>query len=144
MFAMQRLLFLYYSHHHLHTFTQLVRHHRGPTESPSFTMLAKPPSYLRGSVWSAHSSTPPSHTPVSAIVLGSSLLGSTLLGSTSQGHSSTRSPLHERRGPTSSQGGSTNPPRPPQGSGSKQNHTMARANPPPPHYRCHIWPLSTY
>ena len=48
----QRLLFLYYSHHSLHTFTQLVGHHRGPTKSPSFTMLAKPPSYIRGSVWS--------------------------------------------------------------------------------------------
>jgi hypothetical protein len=61
---------------------------------------------------------PPSHTPVSATILGSALLGSTLLGSSSQGHPSTRSPLHGGRGPTSSQGGITNPPSPHQGSGS--------------------------
>jgi hypothetical protein len=30
----QRLLFIYFSHHHSHTFTQLVGHHRGPTEPP--------------------------------------------------------------------------------------------------------------
>jgi hypothetical protein len=67
---------------------------------------------------------------VSATILGSTLLGSTLLGSTSQGHPFTRSLLHGSRGPTSSQGGSTNPPSPHQGSGSQ--HTMAGANPPPP------------
>jgi hypothetical protein len=67
---------------------------------------------------------------VSATVIGSALLGSTLLGSTSQGHPSTRSPLHRSGGPTSSQGGSTNPPSPHQGSGSQ--HNMAGANPPPP------------
>jgi hypothetical protein len=71
-----------------------------------------------------------SHTPVSATILGSALLGSTLLGTTSQGHPSSSSPLHGSGGPTSSQGGSTNPPSPHQGSGSQ--HTMAGANPPPP------------
>ena len=103
-------------------------------------MLNLPP-ILGGVSGRARSSTPPSHTPMSAIVLGSSLLGSTLLGSSSQGHPFTCSPLHGSGGPTSSQGGSTNPPSPPQGSSSQ--HTMARANP-PPHCRCHIWPLSTY
>jgi hypothetical protein len=88
------------------------------------------PPILGGVSGHARSSTPPSHTPVSATILGSSLLGSTLLGSTSQGHPFTRSPLHGSGGPTSSQGGSTNPPSPPQGSGSQ--HTMAGANPPPP------------
>jgi hypothetical protein len=67
---------------------------------------------------------------VSAIILGSSLLGSTLLGSTSQGHPFTRSPLQGSGGPTSSQGGRTNPNSPHQGSGSQ--HTMAGANPPTP------------
>jgi hypothetical protein len=66
---------------------------------------------------------------MSATILGSSLLGSTLLVSTSQGHPFTRSPLHRSGGPTSSQGGRTNPPSPHQGSGSQ--HTMAEANPPP-------------
>ena len=69
---------------------------------------------------------------MSATILGSALLGSTLLGSTSQVPPSTLSPLHESRGTTSSQGGSTNLPSPPQGSGSQKTHTMARANPPPP------------
>jgi hypothetical protein len=67
---------------------------------------------------------------VSATVVGSALLGSTLLGSTSQSHPSTHSPLHGSRRPTSSQGGSTNPPNPHQGSGSQ--HNMAGANPNPP------------
>jgi hypothetical protein len=67
---------------------------------------------------------------VRATILGSALLGSTLLGTNSQGHPSSSSPLHGSGGPTSSQGGSTNPPSPHQGSGSQ--HTMARANPPPP------------
>jgi hypothetical protein len=80
----------------------------------------------------AHSSILPSHTPVSATILGSTLLGSTLLGSTSQGYLFTRSPLHRSGRPTSSQGGSTNPPIPPQGSSSKQTHTMSGANPHPP------------
>ena len=35
-----------------HIFTQLVWHHRGTTEPPSFTTLAQPPSYIRGSIWS--------------------------------------------------------------------------------------------
>ena len=48
----QRLLFLYFSHHFVHTSTQLVWHHRGTTEPPSFTMLAQPPSYIRGSILS--------------------------------------------------------------------------------------------
>jgi hypothetical protein len=69
---------------------------------------------------------------VSATILGSTLLGSTLIGSTSQVPLSTRSPLHGNGGPTSSQGGSTNPPSPPQGSGSQHTHTMAGTNPPPP------------
>ena len=93
-------------------------------------MLAQPPSYLGGVSGRARSLAPPSHTHVSATILGSTLLGSTLLGSTPQGHPSTRSPLHGSGGPTSSQGGSTNPPSPHQGSGSQ--HTMAGANPPPP------------
>jgi hypothetical protein len=67
---------------------------------------------------------------VSATILGSALLGSTLLGTNPQGHPSSSSPLHGSGGPTSSQGGSTNPPSPHQGSGSQ--HTMAGANPPPP------------
>jgi hypothetical protein len=69
---------------------------------------------------------------MSATVLGSTLLGSTLLGSTSQVPPSTRSPLHGSWGPTSSQGESTNPPSPPQGSHSQNTHTMAGTNPPPP------------
>jgi hypothetical protein len=48
----QRLLFLYFSHHFLHTFTQLVEHHRGTIEPPSFKTLAQPPSYFRGGIWS--------------------------------------------------------------------------------------------
>jgi hypothetical protein len=71
-----------------------------------------------------------SHTPVSATILGSALLGSTLLGTNSQGHPSSSSPLHGSGGPTSSQGGSTNPPSPHQGSGPQ--HTMAGANAPLP------------
>jgi hypothetical protein len=67
---------------------------------------------------------------VSATILGSALLGSTLLGSNSQGHTVTLSPSHRSGGPTSSQGGSTNPPSPHQGLGS--HHIMAGANPPPP------------
>jgi hypothetical protein len=69
---------------------------------------------------------------VSATVLGLTLLGSTLLGSTSQGQTSPHSPLHESRGPTSSQGGNTNTPSPPQGLGMPNTHTMAGTNPPPP------------
>jgi hypothetical protein len=67
---------------------------------------------------------------VSATILGSALLGSTLLGTNSQGHPSSSSPLHGSGGPTSSQGGSTNPPSPHQGSGPQ--HTMAGANTPIP------------
>jgi hypothetical protein len=71
---------------------------------------------------------------VSATVLGSTLLGSTLLGSNSQGPPSTHSHLHRNVGPTSSQGGSTNPPSPLQGLGNLNTHTMAGTNPmPPPH-----------
>jgi hypothetical protein len=88
------------------------------------------PPILGGVSGRTLSSVPPSHTPVSATILGSALLGSTLLGSTSQGHLFTLSPLQGSGGPTSSQGGSTNPPSPHQGSGSQ--HTMAGANPPPP------------
>jgi hypothetical protein len=69
---------------------------------------------------------------VSATVLGLALLGSTLLGSNSQGPLSTRFPLHGSGEPISSQGGSTNPPSPPQGSGSQNTHTMVGTNPPPP------------
>jgi hypothetical protein len=86
-------------------------------------ILGGVPGYTRSSV-------PPSHTLVSATILGSTLLGSTLLGSTSQGHPFTRSPLHGSGGPTSSQGGRTNPPSPHQGSGSQ--HTMAGNNPATP------------
>jgi hypothetical protein len=88
------------------------------------------PPILGGVSGHTHSSIPPSHTPVSATILGSTLLGSTLLGSNSQGHAVTRSPLHGSRGPTSSQGGSTNPPSPHQGSGSQ--HTMAGTSIPTP------------
>jgi hypothetical protein len=38
----------------------------------------------------------------------------------------------EAGGETSSQGGSTTPPNPPQGSGTQPAHTMAGTNPPPP------------
>jgi hypothetical protein len=69
---------------------------------------------------------------VSDTILGSTLLGSTLLGSNSQGPPSIFSPLHRIGGATSSQGGSTNPPSPPQGSGSQKTHTMAGNNPLPP------------
>jgi hypothetical protein len=88
------------------------------------------PPILGGVSGRTRSSVPPSHTPVSATILGSALLGSTLLGSNSQGHTVTRSPLHGSGGPTSSQGGSTNPPSPHQGSGSQ--HTMAGTNIPTP------------
>jgi hypothetical protein len=64
---------------------------------------------------------------VSAIVLGS-----TFIRYTSQGQTSPHSPLHRSRGPTSSQGGSTNPAHPPQGSVTQNTHTMARTNPSPP------------
>jgi hypothetical protein len=70
------------------------------------------PPILGGVSGRARSLAPPSHTPVSATILGSSFLSSTLLGSTSQGHPFTHSPLHGSRGPTSSEGGSTNPPTP--------------------------------
>jgi hypothetical protein len=69
---------------------------------------------------------------MSATILGSYFLGSTLLGSTSQGQASPHSPLHGSWGATSSQGGSTNPPRPPQGSGTQNTHTMARTKTSPP------------
>jgi hypothetical protein len=64
--------------------------------------------------------------------LGLDLLGSTLLSSNSQGQPSTISPLQGSRGETYSQGESTTPPNPPQGSGTQPAHTMARTNPPPP------------
>jgi hypothetical protein len=67
-----------------------------------------------------------------ATILGSTFLGSTLLGSTSQGHPSTRSPSQGGKGQTSSQGRSTTPPNPPQGSGPLPTHTMVGTNPPPP------------
>jgi hypothetical protein len=104
----------------------------GPQNPHHSRRLLNLPPILGGVSGLVHSLAPPSHTPVSATVLGSALLGSTLLGSTSQGHLSTCSPLHGSGGPTSSQGGSTNPPIPPQGSGSQYTYTMAGANPPPP------------
>jgi hypothetical protein len=67
---------------------------------------------------------------VNATIIGSALLGSTLLGSPSQSHPSTHSPLHGSGGPSSFQGGNTNPPYPHLGSGSQ--HSMAGANPNPP------------
>ena len=45
------LVSIFFSHHLLHTFTQLARHHRGTTEPPSFSTLAQTSSYLRGSIW---------------------------------------------------------------------------------------------
>jgi hypothetical protein len=113
---------------HIHTAkSDIIREPQNPRHSRH---LLKLPPILGGVSGHAFSSTPLSHTPVSATILGSSFLGSTLLGSTYQGHPFTHSPLHRSGGPTSSQGGRTNPPSPHQGSGSK--HTMARANPPPP------------
>jgi hypothetical protein len=67
---------------------------------------------------------------VNATIIGSALLGSTLLGSPSQSQPSTHSPLHGSGGPSSFQGGNTNPPNPHLGSGSQ--HNMAGANPNPP------------
>jgi hypothetical protein len=68
---------------------------------------------------------------VSATILGSTLLGSILLGSTSQGQPLIHFPLQGSGGHTSSPGGSTTPPSPPQGPGTQNTHTMARDNPPP-------------
>jgi hypothetical protein len=102
---------------------------KGTICGPNRRLLNLPP-ILGGVSGRTRSSVPPLHTPVSATTLESTLLGSTLLGSTSQGHPFTHSPLHRSGGPTSSQGGSTNPPSPHQGLGSQ--HNMAGANPPPP------------
>jgi hypothetical protein len=68
---------------------------------------------------------------MSAIVLGSTLLGSNFLGSNSQGHPYISSPSQGGSGQTYSQGRSTTPPNPSQGTGSLPTHTMARTNPPP-------------
>jgi hypothetical protein len=107
----------------------------GNSQNPccSRCLLNLPP-ILGGVPSLSNSSAPPSHTPVSATVLGSTLFGSTFIGSNSQGPPSTCSPLHRIGGATSSQGGSTNPPSPLQGSGTQNTHTMARTNPmQPPH-----------
>jgi hypothetical protein len=69
---------------------------------------------------------------VSATVLGSTFLGSTLLGSSYRGQPSTQFPLHGSKGHTYFPGGNKTPPKPPQGSGTQNIHTMASANPPPP------------
>jgi hypothetical protein len=69
---------------------------------------------------------------MSTTILGSYFLGSTLLGSNSQGQPSTTSPLQGSRGKTSSQGGSTAPPNPSQGSGTQSTHTMDGTNPTSP------------
>jgi hypothetical protein len=83
------------------------------------------------------------HTPVSATILGSNFLCSTLLGPTSQVKPPTHSPLHESERQTSSQGRSTNPPSPPQGSGSQNTHTMVGTNPPPPLQMPYLASLNT-
>jgi hypothetical protein len=121
------------------TLTTLFTHSRsysniiGDPQNPHHSRrLLNLPPILGGVSGLSHSSTLPSDTPMSATVLGSTFLGSTLLGSTSQGYPFTHSPLHKSERPSSSQGGSTNPPSPPQGSGSQHTHTMARDNPPPP------------
>jgi hypothetical protein len=95
-------------------------------------MPAKPPSYYRRISRLTNSPAQPSHTPVSATILGSSFLVFTLLGSTSQGNPSTISPSQGSGGTTSSQGRSTTPPNPPQGSSQLPTHSMAGTNPPPP------------
>ena len=69
---------------------------------------------------------------MSATISGFTFHGSTLLGSTSQGQPSTHFPLQGSGGHTSSIGGSTTLPNPPQGLGTQNTHTMAGANPPTP------------
>jgi hypothetical protein len=68
---------------------------------------------------------------MSATILGLSLLGSTLLGSNSQVHPSTISPSQGGKRKTYSQGRSTTPTNPSQGSRPLLSHTMDRNNPPP-------------
>jgi hypothetical protein len=89
------------------------------------------PPILRGVPSLADSMAQPSHTPVSDTIFGSTLLSSTLLGSNSQSKPSTNSLSQGCGGETSSQGISTTPQNPPQGSGTQLAHTMAGNNPPP-------------
>ena len=68
---------------------------------------------------------------MSATISGLDLLGSTFLGSNTQGNPSIGSPSQGGGGQTYSQGRSTNPPNPSQGTGPLPTHTMDGTNPPP-------------
>jgi hypothetical protein len=104
----------------------------GEPQNPCHSIhLQNLPPILGGVPSLANSLTQPSHTPVSDTILVSFLLGSTFLGSNSQGHPSISSPSQGGGGQTSSQGRSTTPPNPSQGTGPLHTHTMARTNPPP-------------
>jgi hypothetical protein len=111
------LLSIYFSHHHFHTFTLLVDIIGDPQNPRHSRFLQNLPPILGGDPRLVDSPYQPSHTPVSSTILESTFLGSTLIGSNSQGHTSISSPSQGGRGKTSSQGRSTTPPNPPQGSG---------------------------
>jgi hypothetical protein len=124
-------MFIYFSHHHLHTFTLQVGHHRGPQNPHRSIHLKNLPPILGGVPSLTNSLTQPSHTPVSDTILGLALLGSTFLGSNSQGHPSTSSPSQGGGGQNPSQGRSTTPPNLSQGLVLMHTHTMAGTNTPP-------------
>jgi hypothetical protein len=89
------------------------------------------PHILGGVPSLSNSPAKPSHTLVSATILGSDLHGSTFLGSNTHGHPSVCSPSQGGRNQTSSQGRSTNPPNPSQGTGPLPTWKMDRTNPLP-------------
>jgi hypothetical protein len=122
-------LFIYFSCHHLHTSTLLVRTIGEPHNPHCSRRLQNLPPILGGIPGLANSLAQPSHTPVSATILGSTLLGSTFLGSNTQGNPSIGYPSQGGGSQTSSQGRSTNPPNPSQGVGPLPTHTMAGTDP---------------
>jgi hypothetical protein len=115
----------------LHTFTLLVRTIGDPQNPHHSRRLQNLPPILGGVPSLSNSPAQPSHTPVSATIFGSALLGSTLLGSNTQGHPSISSPSQGGGSQTSSQGRSTHPLNPPQGTSPLSTHMMVGANPPP-------------
>jgi hypothetical protein len=115
----------------LHTFTLLVGTIGDPQNPRRSRCLQNLPPILGGVPSLANSPAQPSHTPVSDTILGSTLLGSTLLGSNTQGHPSIGSPSQGGGSQTSSQGRSTHPPNPSQGTSPLPTPMMAGTNPPP-------------
>jgi hypothetical protein len=117
-------LFIYFSFHHLHTFTLLVRTIGEPQNPHRSRCLQNLPPILGGVPSFANSLAPPSHTLVSHTILGLALFDSTLLGSNTQGNPSIGYPSQGGGSQTSSQGRSTNPPNPSQGIGPLPTHMM--------------------